>query len=84
MQILNQFKLLGRGRFRLAVAVLVLALATFLLTRGALLAWSWRDMDTSAGAVARIYGYGALYDLAFYVYAAVPVVLYLLLAPQRW
>lgn len=59
-------------------------LGVFLLTRGLL--WLTHLDEAEAGplAVARLFLLGALYDLAFLVYAALPLALYLLLCPRRW
>ncbi len=59
-------------------------LSVFLLTRGLL--WLTHLDEAQAGplAVARLFLLGALYDLAFLVYAALPLALYLLLCPRRW
>ncbi|WP_372722949.1 LTA synthase family protein [Immundisolibacter sp.] len=73
------------GRFRLLLPLGLTALAGFALLRSALLAHNWGDVDADLGigTLARLYGTGALYDLAFLAYAAVPLVLYLMLVPQR-
>ena len=70
------------GRFRLLLPLGLTALVGFALLRTALLAVSWSNVELGAGTLARVYGTGALYDLAFLAYAAVPLVLYLMLAPQ--
>ncbi len=70
-------------RYRLLLPLGLAALAGFALLRTVLLARSWGDVDLGAGTLARLYGTGLLYDLAFLAYAAVPLVLYLMLLPQR-
>ncbi|MBC7163203.1 MAG: LTA synthase family protein [Immundisolibacter sp.] len=71
------------GRFRLLLPLGLAALACFALLRTALLLTAWSDVELGPGTLLRLYGTGALYDLAFLAYAAVPLVLYLMLAPQR-
>lgn len=72
-----------RGRFRLLLPLGLTALIGFALLRTALLARCWGSVDLDAGTLLRLYGIGALYDLAFLSYAAVPLVLYLMALPQR-
>jgi phosphoglycerol transferase MdoB-like AlkP superfamily enzyme len=71
------------GRFRLLLPLGLSALGGFALLRTALLARCWGSVDLDAGTLLRLYATGALYDLAFLTYAAVPLVLYLMAVPQR-
>lgn len=70
--------------YRLIARMLLVAFAYFTLTRLALAIFAWPDAGLTASDVGRVFTMGALYDLAFYLYAAVPVALYLLLVPARW
>jgi phosphoglycerol transferase MdoB-like AlkP superfamily enzyme len=81
---LNLRRNLGAGRFELALTLLAVSFGIFVFTRVVLLVLSWNELDIQAGLLARVFGLGAVYDFAFYGYAAIPAVLYLLLAPQRW
>jgi len=63
--------------------MLLVSLAYFTLTRVLLLALSYADAELSPVVVERIFGIGLIYDLAFYAYALIPFVLYLLLCPNR-
>jgi len=71
------------GRFALLLPILGTALAGFFVTRTALLALSWHDTAPDLATLLRIYGTGFVYDLVFCLYAAIPLVLYLLLVPER-
>jgi phosphoglycerol transferase MdoB-like AlkP superfamily enzyme len=75
---------LDHSRFRLLATMLFVALAVFALTRTILLGMSWSAAQPTLGVIARTYAIGAIYDIAFYLYAAIPVTLYLLGSPRRW
>ena len=72
-----------RSRFYSVWVMFVVAMLVFAITRTVLLIYSLQDADLSIAAILRIYGIGGIYDLAFYVYALVPVSIYLLLVPNR-
>jgi phosphoglycerol transferase MdoB-like AlkP superfamily enzyme len=74
----------SRGlRYRVLLPVAPIALLGFAALRLALLAQCWSQVDHAAGALARVFATGLLYDLTFLAYAAVPLVLYLMAVPQR-
>jgi len=61
----------------------VVAMSIFAITRTILMVYSLDYADLSPATILRIFGTGAIYDVAFYVYALVPVSLYLLIVPNR-
>jgi len=71
------------GRFQLVLMMIGVALLFFFVTRTVLLAMSWHDAYAGMGALLQAYGVGLIYDLAFYLYASIPVALYLLFVPER-
>jgi phosphoglycerol transferase MdoB-like AlkP superfamily enzyme len=75
---------LSRSRFQLVAVMLIASLAVFALTRTVLLAMSWSEAQPTFGAILRAYAVGTIYDIAFYIYAAIPIALYLLMTPRRW
>ena len=72
-----------RSRFYSVWVMFVVAMIIFAITRTVLLVYSLDNADLSIAALLRIYGTGGIYDIAFYVYALVPVSIYLLLVPNR-
>ena len=70
-------------RYRLLLPLGLCALAGFTLLRGALLLRCWAQVEAGPGTLARLFGTGLLYDLAFLAYAAIPLVLYLMAVPRR-
>lgn len=58
-------------------------LLVFFVVRGFLLATHFAEADAGFLAILRLFAVGAVYDLAFLVYAALPLALYLLLCPER-
>ncbi|HEB97605.1 MAG TPA: alkaline phosphatase family protein [Sedimenticola thiotaurini] len=64
--------------------MLLLSLACFTATRLFLLLLSLPDAELTPLVTLRIFATGLVYDLAFYAYALVPFVLYLLLCPNRF
>ncbi|MCW8906206.1 MAG: LTA synthase family protein [Sedimenticola sp.] len=74
----------SNSRFSLIGYMLLIALICFLVTRSTLLVWVLPDMDLSIVSLLRVYLVGLLYDLVFYAYALIPVVLYLLLPERVW
>ena len=59
-------------------------LAIFTVTRSVLLFRHWQEADAGPGGLLRIYGAGLVYDLAFLLYALLPLAAALLLVPSRW
>ena len=59
-------------------------LATFFLTRSVLLVTHLTDADGGLTGFLSIFGIGLIYDLAFLLYAALPLAVYLLLCPRRF
>ena len=65
-------------------SILLLAwLALFFLTRSALLLTHLAEADVGLLSLFRLYGIGLVYDLAFLLYASLPLGVYLLLCPRR-
>lgn len=58
-------------------------LGIFFLTRCALLATHWGEAEAGPLDVLRLFGVGLAYDVAFLLYAALPLALYLFLCPTR-
>lgn len=58
-------------------------LTVFMLTRTALLASHWQTADISFAELLGLYSVGLCYDLAYLLFAAAPLALYLLLCPER-
>ena len=73
------------SRFRLLGVVGISALIYFCITRLCLLFLTLSHGDDAFGLedLLTLWSIGLLYDLAFYAYAAIPVCLYLWLAPNR-
>lgn len=66
------------------LSILLLAwLAVFFLTRSLLLVGHLADTGVTASSLFGIYAVGLVYDLSFLLYAAVPLLLYLLCCPRR-
>jgi len=61
----------------------LIAMASFTATRLLLLILSAPEADLSPLSIPGVFLIGAVYDLAFYAYALIPVTLYLLLLPNR-
>jgi len=74
---------LRHAQLRYLSLLLGLWLVAFLLTRTALLVSHWQEAGTGASGLLTVYGVGLLYDLAYLVFAAVPLGVYLLLCPER-
>ena len=70
-------------RYRLVLPLGLCALLGFTLLRAGLLLRCWTQVEPGAGTLARLFGTGLLYDLAFLAYAAVPLVLVLMAVPRR-
>jgi len=73
----------ARSRFYSVWVMFIVAMVLFAMTRTLLLVYSLDNADLSISALLRIYAIGAIYDAAFYLYALVPVSMYLLLVPER-
>ena len=58
-------------------------LAIFFLTRSVLLSTHFTDAGSGFFSLIRLYGVGLAYDLAFLLYASIPLSIYLLLCPER-
>ena len=72
------------AQLRYLSIILLAWLATFFLTRSVLLISHLADAGATLGSFAAIYGVGLVYDLAFLLYAALPLAAYLLLCPRRF
>lgn len=68
---------------RFLTLVLACWLLVFFAVRGILLATHFAEADAGFLAILRLFAVGTVYDLAFLVYAALPLALYLLLCPER-
>ncbi len=68
---------------RFLTLVLACWLLVFFAVRGLLLATHFAEADAGFLAILRLFAVGTVYDLAFLVYAALPLALYLLLCPER-
>lgn len=67
------------------VLVLYLIFVTIAgLTRLALLVHAFPSVDAAPLKLLGIFGYGLLFDMAAAAYASLPLVLYLMVLPQRW
>jgi len=71
------------SRFRAIWYMLPVVLAYSAVTRLVLFGFSLPEADPAVFSALRIFTLGAVYDLAFYGYALIPVVAYLWLAPNR-
>ncbi len=74
---------IGRSRFAFIAVVFIVAMLTFSLTRTILMMLSHQQADLSIGSLMEIYSIGAVYDMAFFIYALVPASIYLLFLPNR-
>lgn len=75
--------LFRHAQLRYLSLLLSLWLGVFLITRSALLFAHWQDAATGLGTLLRVYGLGMVYDLAFLLWAGLPLAIYLLLCPSR-
>ena len=73
-----------RSRFRVLALAATVMIGVATVLRIGLLVRSGGDADLTAGRVAAIFGIGVLLDVVAFLYAALPVTLYLGLAPSRW
>ncbi|MBK3747049.1 LTA synthase family protein [Stutzerimonas balearica] len=71
------------AQLRYLALLLGLWLGTFVLTRSALLVAHWQEATAGSLDILRIYAEGAIYDLAYLAFAAVPLALYLALCPRK-
>lgn len=76
--------LTGLGRFSLATLLVVVLLAVAFVTRVALLAYAWRELDAGAGAIVKAVAVGMAFDLLASLWLAAPLVVALALLPDRW
>ena len=72
-----------QSRYLLVLTIFISAIIAFAISRTVLALISPETAELSPLALIRIYGIGAVYDLAFFVYALIPISLYLLLMPNR-
>ena len=71
------------AQLRYLSLILTTWLAVFFLTRSALLIGHLGDANSGVVQLFGIYGIGVMYDVAFLLYAALPLTLYLVLCPRR-
>lgn len=74
----------GLGRFSLAVLLVVVLLAVAFLTRLALLAYAWRELDAGATAIVGAVAVGMAFDLLASLWLVAPLVLAVAVVPDRW
>ncbi len=72
------------GRFALAALLVAVLLAVAFVTRVALLAYAWRELDAGALAVVKAVLVGMAFDLLASMWLAAPLVVVLALLPDRW
>ncbi|WP_457665232.1 LTA synthase family protein [Thiolapillus sp.] len=72
------------SRFQLVGYMLAIALLYFTFTRIGLGLWTGSATEAGFADITNILLRGWVYDVSFYVYAAILPVLYLLLFPERW
>ncbi|GMV09127.1 MAG: sulfatase [Gemmatimonadota bacterium] len=72
------------GRFSLAALLVAVLLAVAFVTRVALLAYAWRDLDAGAWGIVRAVLVGMVFDLQASLWLAAPLVVVLALLPDRW
>ena len=73
----------AKSRFSIVLLFLLINLATFTGLRLALLVKQLADIDTPFYQIVVAFLFGVISDLAYYSYALVPFVLYLLVVPNR-
>ncbi|MGF1547445.1 MAG: LTA synthase family protein [Thiotrichales bacterium] len=71
------------AQLRYLSIILLAWLAVFFITRGALLVVHWTEVAMQSARLPGAFGVGLIYDLAFLLYASLPLALYLLLCPHR-
>ncbi|MCM2266345.1 MAG: LTA synthase family protein [Elusimicrobiales bacterium] len=74
---------MNKDRRGLFLNFLLLFLGFSLLTRLTLLALAWPELDGGLWVLLKIFCVGVVYDCAAFSYAGAPLVLYLLLLPER-
>ncbi|NOY62460.1 MAG: sulfatase-like hydrolase/transferase [Gammaproteobacteria bacterium] len=72
-----------QSRYFVIAIIFAVAMVTFATTRTILAVLAPDQAELSIGSLLETYGIGALYDIAFFAYALIPVSLYLLLMPNR-
>ncbi|MCQ4245338.1 sulfatase [Stutzerimonas decontaminans] len=75
--------LLRHAQLRYLSLLAGLWFGVFLITRGALLFAHWQDAAAAPGELLRVFALGTIYDLAFLIFATLPLGCYLILCPQR-
>ena len=71
------------SQFRYVSLIIGAWLGIFIVTRSVLLGAHWADAQADIVGLLHIFVVGAVYDLGFLLYAAVPLALYALLCPNR-
>ncbi len=74
---------LSLGRFKIVIPMCLVMLIYFAAVRGYLMGNEWSQSELSLPSFIHLLTVGFLYDVAFIVYALIPVVLYLLIIPVR-
>lgn len=83
MSTLTPIAAVSRSRYFIVMLIFIVAMITFAVTRTVLAMLSLDQADVSIATIMEIYGIGTLYDVAFFIYALIPVCVYLWLTPNR-
>ncbi|MBU2575431.1 MAG: sulfatase-like hydrolase/transferase [Elusimicrobia bacterium] len=75
--------MISKNRFSFLYAFLALFLAASFITRAALTAYAWPELEHGLLALAKICAAGCFFDLVTFFYAALPLGLWALLVPSR-
>jgi len=74
---------LRHAQTRFLAFILTSWLLVFFLTRSLLFITHWSEASAGLADVLHLYAIGAVYDLSFLLYAALPLALYLTLCPEK-
>lgn len=74
---------MGKSRFAFLNVFLTLFLSASFLTRAVLAAYAWKELDGGLPLLVKIFSAGLFFDLITFSYAALPLVFWALLAPER-
>ncbi|HPV74574.1 MAG TPA: sulfatase-like hydrolase/transferase [Gemmatimonadaceae bacterium] len=72
------------GRFALAAMLVVVLMVVAVVTRLALLAYAWRELDASLYEVLKALLVGEVFDVLASLWVVAPLVVVLALLPDRW
>ncbi|MBI4801282.1 MAG: sulfatase-like hydrolase/transferase [Elusimicrobia bacterium] len=74
--------MISKSRFSFIYPFLALFLAASFITRAALTAYAWPELEHGPLALVKIYAAGCFFDLVAFFYAALPLALWALFAPS--